>query len=71
MTRLSLRRHLEDWIERAIEILDEVDGDADLEMCFHDDEDDDTREPANFGRAIETLNPPALLPRQIRRRRAA
>jgi hypothetical protein len=31
MTRANLRRRLEDVIERAIELLDRMDGDADFE----------------------------------------
>jgi len=32
MTRANLRRQIEDWIERAIETLDAIDGDPDAEL---------------------------------------
>jgi hypothetical protein len=34
------RRLLEDWIERAIALLDELDGDADLETGADDERDE-------------------------------
>lgn len=32
VTRANIRRQIEDWIERAIDMLDELDSDADFEI---------------------------------------
>ncbi len=32
MTRANLRHRIEDWIERALELLDQIDGDPDDEI---------------------------------------
>ena len=84
MTRSNLRHRVEDWIERALELLDLIDGDPDFEQSWpegmtvaalsfpmEDDEPDRDAEPDSFGRNIETMNPPPLQPKRVTMRRAA
>lgn len=80
----NLRHRLEDLIERAIDMLDQIDGDADLEQSWpegmammampfpmEDDEPDRDAEPTSIGRSIVTMNPPPRPTKRITMRRAA
>ena len=80
MTRHELRQRAEAMIEQLIAILDEIDGDPDLEQSLpegmavmampypmEDDEDGHDAEALVGGRQIITLNPPPVPVRRIRR----
>lgn len=84
MNRSKLRAEAEAAIEYLIALLDEVDGDADVEQSFpegqsnlplpfpiEDDEDTHDAELPIFGRQICSLNPTLVQPKRITMRRTA